>query len=209
MTSRDADDNVSGMTALPKSLTVVDVFADFIRYLYDCTKKYVCETHASGDVLWASVEPFMDFIFSHPNGWGGAQQSKMRQAAIQAGLVPDTPAGHARVQFVTEGEASVHFCLSGGETLDAIKVGDALLVVAIKLTPVAQQDGANIMIVDAGGGTVDISTYNVKDSKDLSLEEIVAPECTFPPSRMSASLTRCLKALSKGPRSSLSVRASS
>lgn len=33
------------------------------------------------------------------------------------------------------------------------------------------------MIVDAGGGTVDISTYTVKDSKELNLEEIVAPEC--------------------------------
>lgn len=124
MASSTADENVHGLKALPNKLTIVDVFADFIRYLFNCTEKYIRETHASGDVIWTSVEPFMDFVLSHPNGWGGAQQSKMRQAVVKAGLVADTPAGHARVQFVTEGEASVHFCLSGRETLDAIEVCD-------------------------------------------------------------------------------------
>lgn len=39
------------------------------------------------------------------------QQYMMRQAAILAKLVPDTPKGRARVKFVTEGESSLHCCL--------------------------------------------------------------------------------------------------
>ena len=46
----------------------------------------------------------------------------MRQAAIAGGLIPDTPAGHSRVHFVTEGEASLHYCLDCGLASDAIKV---------------------------------------------------------------------------------------
>lgn len=51
------------------------------------------------------------FILCHPNGWKGAQQGRMREAAIKAGLVPDTKEGRNRVQFVTEGEASLHYCI--------------------------------------------------------------------------------------------------
>ncbi len=38
----------------------------------------------------------------------------MRQAIVDAGLVPDNEEGHTRVQFVTEGEASLHFCIHHG-----------------------------------------------------------------------------------------------
>ncbi len=54
------------------------------------------------------------FVLSHPNGWEGTQQSQMRTAAILAGLIPDTPTGNARLSFVTEGEASLHFAIQNG-----------------------------------------------------------------------------------------------
>ena len=38
----------------------------------------------------------------------------MRQAAIKAGLVPNTSSGHERISFVTEGEASLHFTIENG-----------------------------------------------------------------------------------------------
>jgi len=50
----------------------------------------------------------------------------MRQAAVMAGLIPDDKDGHARVQFVTEGEASLHFCLRNGLATDAMKVSSLL-----------------------------------------------------------------------------------
>ena len=54
------------------------------------------------------------YILSHPNGWEGAEQSLMRQAAIRANLIPDTDAGHTRVMFISEGEASLHFVIENG-----------------------------------------------------------------------------------------------
>jgi hypothetical protein len=59
-------------------------------------------------------------ICSH--SWEGVQQSMMRTAAVQAGLIPDNEDGHSHLSFVTEGEASLHFCVQSGLTNDAIKV---------------------------------------------------------------------------------------
>lgn len=47
----------------------------------------------------------MYVILTTPNGWEGAQQQRMRQAAIKACLV-DTNGGR-RVRFVTEAEVRV------------------------------------------------------------------------------------------------------
>ena len=46
----------------------------------------------------------------------------MRTAAVQAGLIHDDEDGQSRLSFVTEGEASLHFCVQSGLTTDAIKV---------------------------------------------------------------------------------------
>lgn len=100
-------------------------------------------------------------MFSHPNGWGGVQQRRMRSAAVAADLIEDTPHGHARVTFATEGEACIHFCVRSGLAANAF------------------EGGTNIMVVDAGGGTVDISTYRMEGRDNINLEEISAPECLF------------------------------
>lgn len=100
----------------------MDVFADFLAYLYKCAAAYIQDTYANGASLWDSVEEYIDFVLSHPNGWEGAQQNEMRKAAIQAGLVPDTATGHARLSFVTEGEASLHYAIQNGLPDAATKV---------------------------------------------------------------------------------------
>ncbi|KAI0656119.1 hypothetical protein C8Q70DRAFT_1056985 [Cubamyces menziesii] len=144
---------------LPAGKTIVDVFADFLQYLFTCTRRYISETHGHGDTLWTSFEDRIEFILSHPNGWEGFQQGKMRDAAIAAGLIPDTPAGRARVQFVTEGEASFNFCIRNGLADDVL------------------QPGKGIMILDAGGGTIDISSYSIASISPISVEEVTAADC--------------------------------
>lgn len=110
------------MSPIPLQKTVVDVLADFLSYLFQCTKQFIIESHPDGNILWDSVTDDIEFVLSHPNGWGGSQQSKMRQAAIMANLVPDDDAGRSRILFVTEGEASVHYCIDKGITGDSMKV---------------------------------------------------------------------------------------
>ncbi|KAF8161586.1 hypothetical protein B0H34DRAFT_673485 [Crassisporium funariophilum] len=146
---------------LPPGKSAIDIFADFLRYLHRCARTYIEETHANGVQLWHGLEARTEFVLTHPNGWEGAQQGQMRTAAVKAGLIPDTEAGHARLSFVTEGEASLHFCIQSGLTNEAIKRGKGLL------------------IVDAGGGTIDISAYRQTSPTTQSFEEIAAPMCDF------------------------------
>ena len=102
---------------LPRGKTIVDVFADYMRYLFDSAEALFKSSELT--VRWDSISG-IELVLTHPNGWGGQQQSQLRSAAIKAGIVPDTPAGRARVQFVTEGEACFNFCateIRAGETL--------------------------------------------------------------------------------------------
>jgi hypothetical protein len=110
------------VTPLPRSKTAVDVFGDFLGYLYRCTRNFIIDTHANGRALWAAVENDIQFVLSHPNGWEGAQQTKMRRSAVIGGLIPDTDEGKARIRFVTEGEASLHACVLNGLAADVISV---------------------------------------------------------------------------------------
>ena len=118
----DPRQELSTLPPLPPNKTVVDVFSDFLAYMFKCARDYIQETHPGGAQLWSSVAENIDFVLTHPNGWEGSQQSLMRLSAIQAKLVPDSDSGRARVSFVTEGEASLHFCLSKGLVSEGVKV---------------------------------------------------------------------------------------
>jgi len=109
-------------TQLPKGKTVIDVFADFMRYLFDSTKALFIASEPDGELRWNSVSNNIELVLSHPNGWGGPQQAQLRIAAVGAGIIPDTPAGRSRVHFVTEGEASFNFCAAHTEAGQSLKV---------------------------------------------------------------------------------------
>ena len=157
---------------LPLNKTVVEVFADFLAYLLECASSFIQETHANGADLWVSVREEVHFVLSHPNGWEGQQQAEMRKASVLAKLIPDTTAGHACLSFVTEGEASLHYAVHNG------------------LPKGVMDNGEGVVIVDAGGGTIDISSYskNVGGAKNIRFEEVAAPQCNYLFSRL-----RCFK----------------
>ncbi|KAH6908782.1 hypothetical protein BKA70DRAFT_1278787 [Coprinopsis sp. MPI-PUGE-AT-0042] len=140
---------------LPVGKKVLQVFADFLTYLFRCARTYIQETHANGDALWESVKDSIDYVLSHPNGWEGYQQGMLRKAAVLAGLVPDDQKGHSRISFVTEGEASLHFAIRNGLPMQALE-GDN-----------------GVIVVDAGGGTIDISAYT------STFQEATIPQCHF------------------------------
>ena len=144
---------------LPLNKTVVEVFADFLAYLLECALRYIQDHHANGEELWASVKDQIHFVLSHPNGWEGSQQAKMRKAAVLAKLIPDTAPGRARLSFVTEGEASLHFSVKNGLPIGVMEAREG------------------VVIVDAGGGTIDISSYaqNIAEA-DKRFGEVSAPQ---------------------------------
>ncbi|KAI0078813.1 hypothetical protein K474DRAFT_1593468 [Panus rudis PR-1116 ss-1] len=151
------------LSALPKNKSAVDVFGDFLSYLFRCTRSFIIDTHANGQALWHAVEHDLQFVLSHPNGWEGAQQTKMRRAAVYGGLIPDTDEGKARIRFVTEGEASLHACVLNGLAADVL----------------SNPSGHGFIVADAGGGTLDISSYAIRGTNPLVIEEIAPPDCVF------------------------------
>ncbi|KAF9262570.1 hypothetical protein L218DRAFT_391751 [Marasmius fiardii PR-910] len=156
-------DSTTRIPSLPANKSAEDVFADFLYYLLYCAKKYIVEV-VPDPSFWSSVQNGIYFVLSHPNGWEGAQQSSMRRASIKAGLIPDTREGQARLTFVTEGEACLHFCIHN----------------RLSVSPCD-----SVLIVDAGGGTIDLSVYTVYESgktsgsasEKMQFEEIATPQC--------------------------------
>ncbi|KAJ3998694.1 hypothetical protein F5050DRAFT_1868460 [Lentinula boryana] len=145
--------------ALPPDKSIIQVYADFLRYLFSCCRTFIEERILSGGVgFWESVQDRIVFVLSHPNGWEGLQQNSMRRAAVLAGLITENPEDRDRLHFVTEGEASLHFCINN------------------RLT-VKKDEG--IIVVDAGGGTIDLSAYSVSDPDTNTFEEITPSECCF------------------------------
>lgn len=89
-----------------------------MRYLYQSARAFIQD---NVQMLWTSVESRIDFVLTHPHKWE-PQQSQIRHAAVLAGLIPDTEDGQKRIQIVTEGEASLHFCIGNGLVADAMTV---------------------------------------------------------------------------------------
>ncbi len=140
---------------------------------------FIQESHQNGTELLLSVKGDIEFILSHPQ-WLGRElnSSNCVGQPFTAGLIPDDDKGHERIHFVTEGEASLHFCIEHGLP-PYIKVSCLLFHPATHCS--LAQDGEGVMIVDAGGGTVDISTYSSIQSSttvDHPFEEIAAPTCS-------------------------------
>ncbi|KAK2462921.1 hypothetical protein APHAL10511_005119 [Amanita phalloides] len=140
---------------LPKGVTVVEIFADMLRYLHCCTKEYIEQTHATGEMLWKSLQHQTHFVLTLPNRWADfQQQSQMKQAAINAGLISDMEA--TNISFVTEGEATLSYsALSDG----------------------AFKGGKCVILVDAGDFTVDVTAYAQTSVINNTYEEIATPEC--------------------------------
>jgi hypothetical protein len=110
MRPRHLMDNDDLLPPLPPNKTVVDVFGDFLQYLLGCARNYIQKYSKCDSDRWQSLERDAQFVLSHPNGWRGLQQNQMRCAAVFGGLISDDDNGHSRLHFVTDGEASLHYC---------------------------------------------------------------------------------------------------
>lgn len=121
-----------------------------VAYLREIVRVAVARIEEAGyqqdDIRWCVTVPAI---------WDDAAMSLTRSAAVQAaGLPADTP----RLQLVREPEAAALSCLADG----AFHVGARLDAAATGLPR-----GARYLIVDGGGGTVDISAYEVDESGGL------------------------------------------
>lgn len=101
---------------LPPNVTIEQIYADILAYLYHRTQLFFQEKEfelQGGGQIWHKLasQNSIDFILAHPSGWGLEQQSMLRRAAVKAGLVPSQHIAAERVQFIGEAEASVHYVM--------------------------------------------------------------------------------------------------
>ncbi|KAF8593088.1 hypothetical protein BDV93DRAFT_590102 [Ceratobasidium sp. AG-I] len=152
-----AEHKLNPPPALPYDVPLEEVYTDFMTYLLENTKSFFERKVLGGKTLWAKLYPTMQVILAHPNGWGTPEQGFLRQAARRAGMA----SSDSLITFVTEAEASVHFCLSQPKVdiASSIEIGD------------------KIIVCDAGGSTVDTTLYKITKKTPLQLEEVKSSAC--------------------------------
>ncbi|XP_003198604.1 heat shock 70 kDa protein 12A [Danio rerio] len=138
-----------------KALTV---FSESLRYLKDHALEKVKEnptgkTFIASDVTWVLTVPAI---------WNAAAKQFMREAAIEAGLVIESEP--ERLVFALEPEAASIYCkhLPSEGYISEEACRDTL----------EQKPGTQYMVVDCGGGTIDITVHEVVE--DGKLKELNA-----------------------------------
>ncbi|KAK0568542.1 hypothetical protein OC861_001872 [Tilletia horrida] len=132
---------------LPPGVTVEQVCANFLAYMVKCVGTYIFTRLANGREILTSLGQRTSYVVTIPNGWEIAQQQTLRQACVMAQLIPADRAESA-IRFVTEAEASICYLAmsqSAGDMFDQYAEG-----------------GGQLIVNDAGGGTIDVSTYTVE-----------------------------------------------
>ncbi|KAG8727547.1 hypothetical protein FRC11_012944, partial [Ceratobasidium sp. 423] len=144
---------------LPPGVTLRQIYTDFLRYLLKHTKEYFEDRILDGKLIWERYHSTMEVVLAHPNGWGIREQAFLRQVATEAGFAASEHA-QKNIRFLTEAEASVHFCIHHTNLSSRL------------------QPGTNFAVCDAGGSTVDSTLYSVISAHPvLKLTEKRASAC--------------------------------
>lgn len=129
---------------------VIDLIADYLERLKTLALQRLQRSVTGGvterDVLWCLTVPAL---------WSEREKWHMRQAAERAGLIGGTPEDVDRLCLVLEPEAAALYCLHK----DAASGVSQL------------QAGSRFMIVDAGGGTIDLTVHEV--TRGGGLDEVI------------------------------------
>ncbi|KAJ5491999.1 hypothetical protein LT330_009208 [Penicillium expansum] len=133
--------------------SVKDVITDYLVEVFCYTKK-----HLKDHETFRETSP-VEFSLATPAGWAmrtsWSMQEIVREAAVKASLCQ--PSEPLDLFIINEPEAAAAFALD-------VMVGTKRL-----------QKGETFLVCDAGGGTVDITTYTVKAQNPLRLREAITP----------------------------------
>ncbi|KAG8822499.1 hypothetical protein FRC19_005841 [Serendipita sp. 401] len=145
---------------LPSNVTLAEVYTDFMQYVFGGFRTFFQKTTPNGPAIWDRLSSNTVIVLTIPNGWDTRQQEFLKEAAQEAGIVQSEEDADLRIEFVTEGEASVHYVLG--------KINHKTWL----------KKGSMFAVTDAGGSTVDSTLYVCKALEPkLELEEVCASEC--------------------------------
>ncbi|KAI0163950.1 hypothetical protein GGR57DRAFT_498034 [Xylariaceae sp. FL1272] len=129
----------------------VDLVGDYLKALWDhCINEIEDE---NGDYLIRATP--IHVILTVPAIWKGYARQRMQEAATKAGILGHRPAGNTTLSFISEPEAATLATLSELDIRQDFSTGDTFVV------------------LDAGGGTVDIISYKVEKTEPLVVSECV------------------------------------
>lgn len=155
----DPDSPAPDLDPLPFGIKAETVASQFLLFMASCVGQYIKTRYSNGSEILNSLAESTRYIITVPNGWELPQQQILRRACVEAGLVTEATA-HT-VSFVTEAEASINFCAQSSSMAENL-----------------QNPGQQLIVCDAGGGTIDISTYRVMASHpSLQVTETSASDC--------------------------------
>ncbi|KAF7515242.1 hypothetical protein PCG10_003550 [Penicillium crustosum] len=133
--------------------TVEDVITDYLFEVFCYTKE-----HLKDHETFRETSP-VEFSLATPAGWAmrtsWSMQEIVRAAAVRASLCQ--PSEALDLFIINEPEAAAAFALD-------VMIGTKRL-----------QKGETFLVCDAGGGTVDFTTYTVKEQNPLRLDEATVP----------------------------------
>jgi hypothetical protein len=155
-----------GSLSAPRRAEVTQLVVHVLRQLRDMVLKQIADASTSvGGQVVGYVEDDIIWCVTIPAIWEDSDKELMRQAAIRAGLPDDD-----RLILAIEPEAAAVYCaFHEGTNLDPDRsVGRLNLGIV----------GTRFVVVDCGGGTVDITGYRVSlaDGSRHGLTEIGIPD---------------------------------
>ncbi|KAL8907343.1 MAG: hypothetical protein Q9207_001461 [Kuettlingeria erythrocarpa] len=134
---------------LPLSLTPADIISDYLAGIYKHVMSTVDRRLGGGGSLGQPA--VVSFALTVPAIWSDAARKKLQEAAKRAGMGKASPP-----QIFSEPECAAIHALRDLDNVNRLR------------------DKDRILVCDAGGGTVDIITYDVTRTSPLMISECTA-----------------------------------
>ncbi|XP_031433644.1 heat shock 70 kDa protein 12A-like [Clupea harengus] len=132
-----------------RSMEAMKVFSESLRYLKDHALNMI-SNHTNGRTFSASN---VTWVLTVPAIWNPAAKQFMREAAIQGGLVTETDS--SKLIIALEPEAASVWCKQ--------LPSDGFISEGLDNNILEQNTETQYIVVDCGGGTVDITVHEVLD----------------------------------------------
>ncbi|TEA15828.1 Chaperone protein DnaK [Colletotrichum sidae] len=130
---------------------VVEVISSYLRHLWN--HSIDCITRSTGKGLLRLCR--FHVVVTIPAIWPEYSKARMRRAAEDAGILKSRPAGETVLSFVSEPEAAALATMYDLQCRPDIENGD------------------HFVVCDAGGGTVDLISYEIVSTDPMVVREAV------------------------------------
>lgn len=134
-----------------KTFDTFPLVVDYLKWMRSLAIEQI-----SGALTGAWKDKEVRWCLTVPAIWSNEAKGLMRQAAIEAGLIDGTAEDSKRLNLVLEPEAAAIYCQVSNSANERLRL----------------KPGDSFMVVDCGGGTLDITTHRVTNDGGLdSLSE--------------------------------------